>query len=97
MKAAITKKFHNAIQGIRVTEKAANLAEAGTYVFNIDGQATKKSVALAVKKLYKVTPVRIAFVKRPAKTIFRRGKVGTKAGGTKAYVTLKKGEKIEVA
>lgn len=97
MKAAITTKFHNAIIGFRVTEKAANLTEKGVYTFDISPETTKATLALVIKKLYKVTPVRIAFVKRPSKEVFSRGKRGTKKGGVKAYVTLKKGEKIEAA
>lgn len=81
----------------RITEKAARASEAGQYVFEISNTATKASVAKAVKELYKVTPVSVNVVKTPAKRVVVRGKRGTKSAVRKAYVTLKKGDKIELA
>lgn len=81
----------------RVTEKATAATERGSiYVFEVEPGASKKEIAAAIKNLYKVTPVKINVVKIPRKQVFVRGKKGFKAGGKKAYVYLKKGEKIEV-
>lgn len=81
----------------RVTEKATTLAERnGVYVFEIEKDANKKTIAAAINNLYKVSPVKINIVKIPRKQVFVRGKKGFKAGGKKAYVYLKKGEKIEI-
>lgn len=81
----------------RVTEKATLLAEqGGVYVFEIEKDANKKTIATAINNLYKVSPVKINIVKIPRKQVFVRGKKGFKAGGKKAYVYLKKGEKIEI-
>ena len=80
----------------RVTEKAANLTSQNVYTFDIRKSANKKTVAAAVKKLYKVTPIKIAIVNTPAKKVpmrKRRG-FGMTNAGRKAYVTLKKGEEI---
>ncbi|OHA26882.1 MAG: 50S ribosomal protein L23 [Candidatus Taylorbacteria bacterium RIFCSPHIGHO2_02_FULL_44_36] len=80
----------------RVTEKATTVAENGIHVFEVEKDASKKEIADAVKNLYKVSPIKINVVKTPRKQVFVRGKKGFKAGGKKAYVYLKKGEKIEI-
>ncbi len=79
-----------------VTEKASMAAEAGVYTFLVQPKATKNDVASAVHTLFKVTPRRVAMVKIRAKTIVARGKRGATRSGKKAYVFLKKGEKIEL-
>lgn len=83
----------------RITEKSAYLSEKGTYVFNVATDATKTEVIAAVKALFKVTPRAVRFVAIPRKQIFTRGtnRWGKTAGGKKAYVTLKKGDTIEIA
>ncbi len=81
----------------RVTEKASINAELkNVYVFEIAKGANKKDVMQAVKELYKVTPVKVATSRIPSKQVFVRGKWGVKSGGKKAYIYLKKGDKIEI-
>jgi len=81
----------------RVTEKAALQANAqNTYVFEVSKNATKKSVIASIRDLYKVTPIQVHLLAIPTKEVFRRGKSGVTGGGKKAYVYLKKGDKIEV-
>jgi large subunit ribosomal protein L23 len=82
----------------RVTEKAANLTSQNVYTFDIRQDATKRDVADAVKKLYKVHPVKVTVVNTPAKRVrmrTRRG-FGKTNAGRKAYVFLKKGEQINL-
>ncbi len=81
----------------RVTEKAALKANAeNTYVFEVTKEATKKSIIASIRDQYKVTPIRVHLLAIPTKKVFRRGKSGVTGGGKKAYVYLKKGDKIEV-
>lgn len=90
-------KPDNVLLAPRITEKAALGADrAGVYVFKVTEKATKKSVAASVKASYKVTPVKVNILRIPAKNVFVRGKKGVKSGGKKAYVFLKKGDKIEL-
>jgi len=84
------------IKNPRITEKASILSVGGCYTFDIASSTTKSEVAKAVKELYKVTPRAIRTVTMPRKNVFRRGKAGVTGGGKKAYVYLKKGDKIEV-
>ena len=81
----------------RITEKAAIGADkSNVYVFNVTKDSTKKSISRAINEAYKVTPVKVRVAAIPSKKVFVRGKWGVKSGGKKAYVYLKKGEKIEV-
>lgn len=79
-----------------VTEKAAILAEKGTYVFEIAPDANKQEVARAVQGVYGVTPLRVNIVNLPRTNVFVRGKRGVKKGVRKALVTLALGDKIEL-
>lgn len=79
-----------------VTEKAALLAEKGTFVFIVDAKTNKIEIAKAVKTLYNVKPVRVNIVNLPDTKVFVRGKNGVKSGVRKALVTLAKGDKIEL-
>ncbi len=83
----------------RVTEKVAILSEKGgrtVVVFEVSREANKRNVALAVKGLYKVTPEKVAVLRVPPKRKFVRGHMTKGTTGYKAYVYLKKGEKIEI-
>lgn len=78
-----------------ITEKATISSEKAVYVFEIDARATKEEVKKAFVTKYKLTPVKVSTVTIPAKAVFVRGKRGKKAGYKKAYVYLKKGDKLE--
>ena len=81
----------------RITEKAAILADKqNVYVFEVSSEATTASVAASVKASYKVTPVKVNMARVAAKRVVVRGKRGVKSGSKKAYVYLKKGDKIEL-
>ena len=81
----------------RITEKATVKADAeNVYVFEIAGDANKTTVSQAIKSMYNVVPVRVNIARTPGKKLFRRGKLGFKSGVKKAYVYVKKGEKIEI-
>lgn len=83
------------IKSPRVTEKAGIKSEShNVYTFEVIKGANKKSVAEAVKLVYKVTPTKINIVNLPAKKVTSRGRRGVKQSVKKALVTLKKGDKI---
>lgn len=86
----------NAIVRPHITEKAAILAEKGTYVFEVARDTNKIEIAKAIEAIYKVTPVRVNIVNLPNTRVFVRGKNGVKSGVRKALVTLKSGDKIEI-
>lgn len=86
------------IKNPRVTEKATMLVEGACYTFDVSKNATKNEIIKAIKELYKVTPRSVRTVAIPSKKVMHRSnrKPGYTSAGRKAYVYLKKGDKIEV-
>ncbi len=80
----------------RITEKSTQIANGNVYTFDVAPRATKTQIKEAVFKLYKVTPLKVNIINIKQRQVFVRGKKGTQAGGRKAYVSLKKGDKIEL-
>ena len=95
MATDLKAKYASTLIRPRVTEKASFLLESNINTFEVASSATKGEVMKAVQAYYKVLPVKIRMVRNPAKKVFMRGKKGVKAGVKKAYVYLKKGDKIE--
>jgi large subunit ribosomal protein L23 len=85
----------NIIKNPRITEKAAFSQEQNAYTFDVSVGANKTEIKKAIFTLYKVKPVRVNVLNIPKKNTFSRGIAGTKGGGRKALVYLKKGDKIE--
>ena len=93
-----TENVTSVIVKPRITEKAAVLTDKNVYTFEIRKGATKFDVRDAIKALYKVTPTRIHIVNRqPRHSMSRsRGRDMMVHGLRKAYVYLKKGDRIEL-
>jgi large subunit ribosomal protein L23 len=83
------------IKNPRITEKASFSAEQNVYTFDITASANKTEIKKAIFALYKVKSVKVNVLTVPKKKIMSKGKMGTKGGGRKALVYLKKGDKIE--
>ena len=79
----------------RITEKATTQSELGVYTFEVAKNSSKPEIAAAVKALFKVMPIKVAIVPIRSKKINSKGKRGKTASSKKAYVYLKKGDKIE--
>lgn len=88
-------KYANVLLRPCITEKATFLAEKNIHAFEITSDATKKEVVEAVKVFYKIDPIKVRIVKNPSKKVIVKGKKGIKAGVKKAYIYLKKGDKLE--
>lgn len=78
----------------RQTEKALILQEKNVYTFDIEKSANKSEVKKEIKRIYKVDAIKVNIAKSESKKVFVRGRIGKKGGIKKAYVTLKKGDKI---
>lgn len=83
------------IRNPRITEKAAYASDKNVYTFDIEPRASKVEIVKAIKSIYKVTPIKVNVVAVPKKRVVRKNSLGVKGGGKKAYVFLKKGDKIE--
>ncbi len=93
----VPASLSNIILRPRITEKASAKAMADeAYVFEVARNATKKDIKRAIKHFYKVSPLKISVTPIPTKSVYVRGKYGRSGGGKKAYVYLKKGDKIEM-
>lgn len=82
----------------RITEKAAVLLDQNVYTFEIKKGATKFEVRDAIKALYKVTPVSVRIVNKEPRHYMAsmRGRSAMEQGLRKAYVYLKKGDRIDL-
>ncbi|KKU50177.1 MAG: 50S ribosomal protein L23 [Parcubacteria group bacterium GW2011_GWB1_49_7] len=90
-------KPNNVLKGPRITEKAAISADKhNVYVFEVEKFATKASIIASIRDAYKVVPTDVRVVNIPARKVIVRGKRGVKSAVKKAYVALKKGDKIEL-
>jgi len=89
------EKHAAVLKNPRITEKASFITEDGAYTFDCHPNATKRDIARAVQEVYGVKPVKVRTVSLPAKYTYSRGRIGRTAGGKKAIVYLKKGERIE--
>ena len=82
----------------RLTEKAVDMMDKNVYVFDVSLRANKVMIKAAIKDVYKVEPIKIAItsIKSKQKRSPKTGKIGTKSGGKKAYIYLKKGDSIAI-
>ena len=86
----------------RISEKAYGLSQArNTYVFDVDGDANKHTVARAVTAQYGVTvsDVNISNLKGKTKRTVRKGgraSTGRQSDVKKAYVTLAAGQTLPI-
>lgn len=108
-KAAKENKVeHTAVSGLdlssviikpRITEKAVRQNDQNVYTFVVRKDANKHTVADAVKTLFKVTPVKVNIVNKSPRQFMSRskGRMQTQKGMKKAYVYLKKGDRIDLA
>ena len=81
-----------------VSEKAAKLSETNGVVFEVAMSATKEDVAKAIEVLFDIKPTKINIVitKGKVKT-FRGRSTGTQRSVKKAYVSLPKDAKLDLA
>lgn len=95
--APATRHAGQVIFAPRITEKATVKADAeNVYVFEIANDANKTTVRQAITAMYNVVPFRVSIARNPGKKHMSRGKMGFTQGVKKAYVYVKKGEKIEI-
>jgi large subunit ribosomal protein L23 len=87
------------LKTVHLTEKSNRLsAELGQYTFEVFPKANKHSIAEAVEQVFKVTVRRVNIQNYRGKNKRgRSGQPGMTSDYKKAIVTLKAGDKIELA
>jgi large subunit ribosomal protein L23 len=78
-----------------ITEKAISAKADGRYVFKVHPRATKIDIKRAIEKLFKVSVKDVNTVSSKGKSRVTGWKIGRTPSYKKAYVTLKKDQKIE--
>lgn len=78
-----------------ITEKAISVKTENRYVFRVHPMATKIDVKRAIEKLFKVSVKDVNTISSKGKTRMLGFKIGRTPSYKKAYVTLKKDQKIE--
>lgn len=71
-----------------ITEKTTILSESGKYVFAVNKNATKNSIANAIASIFDVKVQKVNIVNIPGKIKRFRGKIGKRQDTKKAIVTL---------
>ncbi len=84
----------NLISSPILTEKAALGMDRGLYVMTIDRSATKNSITTEMKKQFDLDVVSVRIVNLPAKRVKFKRLPGVQTARRKAYVQLKKGQKL---
>ena len=80
-----------------VTEKCTEKREAyNIYCFEVLKQATKHEIKNVMKKIYGVNVEKINIVNKKGKVKRRRNIEGQQKDWKKAYIKLKKGEKLQI-
>ena len=79
-----------------VSEKAGHLGQLGTYVFQVSVGAEKIAIKKAVEALYKVKVVGVRTASFQGKPVYRGRRGGMRVAWKKAFVTLAKGQTIQL-
>ena len=79
-----------------ISEKAALLAAKNVYVFNVPVSAEKIAIAKAVKALYNVDVIKVRTARGIGKVVSRGRVQGRRNRWKKAFVTIKKDQKIDL-
>ena len=81
----------------RISEKASQLAKDSKYIFVVHKDANKVEIRKAVESAYKVNVVQVNIINNKGKLKNFGQRSGKRSDLKKAIVTLKAGEKIEIA
>ncbi|MCX6909271.1 MAG: 50S ribosomal protein L23 [Verrucomicrobia bacterium] len=89
---------HQIIKTLRVTEKgSAQSAKDNQYTLAVTQDANKIEIKQAIEKLFKVTVLKVNTLNVHGKVKLMRGRASKETDWKKAIITLKAGDKIELA
>ena len=91
------KTSYDVLKNILRTEKGSNLLADNKYLFSVSVDSNKVQIKQAVEDVYNVKVVKVNTVKVQGKWKRLRYKEGKTPDWKKAIVTLKQGDRIEVA
>ena len=79
----------------RITEKATDAAQLGTYVFDVAADAAKPEIKAAVEQVFGVKVKAVNTLNQDGKKKRFRGRPGRRKAYKKAYVTLLPGQRLD--
>jgi len=92
------ERIYKVLLGPVVSEKAANVAEAGNQVvFKVRRDADKREIRTAIQKLFNVQVEDVRTVNVKGKNKRTRHGIGRQSDWKKAYVRLAQGQEIDFA
>ncbi len=95
-KSNVKSFSYEVVREPHISEKSTNLGQDNKYVFKIYKNANKPEIKKAVEGVYGVDVLSVNIIKIPKKKR-RLGKTeGFRKGYSKAVVTIKEGQKIEI-
>ena len=87
--------IYNIIKNPVVTEKTTKISESNQFVFRVALESSKKSIKMAIEKIFKVKVENINTIKIKGKKKVFKGTPGRRVDYKKAIVKLKEGETID--
>lgn len=91
------KTSYDIVKHLLRTEKGSQMMPDGKYLFHVAREANKIQIKQAVEEIYNVTVKKVNTMKVQGKWRRVRYKEGKSPDWKKAVVTLKAGDKIEIA
>ena len=91
------KTSYDVLKNLLRTEKGTEMLTMNKYLFHVAYYANKIEIKAAVEELYNVTVIKVNTLKMHGKWRRLRFKAGLTSDWKKAIVTLKQGDKIEIA
>ncbi len=91
------KDTYTVLNNLLRTEKGASQLEDNKYLFSVKKDANKIQIKRAVEVIYKVKVTQVNTQVMPGKLKRVRYQMGKTPDWKKAVVTLKQGQKIEIA
>ncbi len=91
------KTSYDVLKNILRTEKGSNLLADNKYLFSVSVDSNKVQIKQAVEDVYNVKVTKVNTIKVQGKWKRLRYKEGKTPDWKKAIVTLKQGDRIEVA
>jgi large subunit ribosomal protein L23 len=91
------KSSYDALKGILRTEKGTRMLPLNKYIFHVSIDANKIQIKQAIEDIYNVNVEDVNTVTMRGKWKRLRYKAGKTPDWKKAIITLKKGDKIDIA
>ena len=91
------KTSYDILKNILRTEKGTEMLPENKYIFHVATDANKIQIKQAVENIYHVSVIKVNTLKANGKWKRVRYKEGKTPDWKKAVVTLKQGDKIEIA